>query len=110
MGHRISFYTDEQVSMAVVGGLRQRGINVTTAVEANLIKAGDQAHLDFCKRQGAVLFTQDQGFLRLVVPGQDHPGVVYAPQGTLVGTQVRGLVLIYWNLDFKDMVNRVEFI
>jgi hypothetical protein len=39
MGTEIKFYTDEHVSGAVVRGLRQRGVDVLTLVEAGMLGA-----------------------------------------------------------------------
>ena len=84
------FYMDEHVSRAVVRGLRQRGIDVQTVVEAQKLGASDDEHLAFALREGRVVFTQDDDFLRLAAAGAAHAGIVYAPQGTPIGAVVRG--------------------
>jgi hypothetical protein len=57
-----------------------------------------------------VIFTQDADFLRLHAAGEPHPGIVYAPQHTAVGTIVRSLMLIYEILPPEEMMNHIEFI
>ena len=47
------FHLDENVDHAVAGGLRQRGIDVTTANDAGLTQASDEAHLEYCLRENA---------------------------------------------------------
>ncbi len=106
----IRFYTDEHVSRAVIHGLRQRGVDVLTVPEADMMQATDEAHLDKGLREGRVLFTQDADFLRLAAGGQLHAGIVYARQHTPVGTIIHGLMLIYQLLSAEEMAGRIEYL
>jgi len=106
----IRFYTDEHVARAVVNGLRQRGVDVLTVTEAGTLGASDEMHLERARAEGRVLLTQDDDFLRLHAEGREHAGIVYAPQGTPVGTLIRGLMLIYQVLEPDDMQGHVEFL
>lgn len=110
MGEAIRLYTDEHVSRAVVNGLRQRGIDVLTLVDAGMLGATDGQHLARARAECRVIFTQDDDFLRLHASGVDHSGIVYAPQGTPIGEIIRGLVLICEVLDGDDMEGHVEFL
>lgn len=49
---RIRYYTDEQISRAVISGLRQRGVDVLSVPEANKIGASDQEQLAFALAEG----------------------------------------------------------
>ncbi|MCP4113138.1 MAG: hypothetical protein GY749_47680 [Desulfobacteraceae bacterium] len=49
MKNRIKFYLDEHVSKAIAKGLRRRGIDVITVVEAGLLGATDEEHLERAK-------------------------------------------------------------
>jgi Domain of unknown function (DUF5615) len=106
---RIKFYTDENVPTAVTEGLRRRGVEVLTAQRANLRQAADSQHLALALAEGRVSFTLDADFLHLHATGEAHAGIVYAPQLTPTGTQVRGLMLIYDVLSPEDMTRHVEF-
>lgn len=106
----VCYYTDEQVSRAVVRGLRNRGIDVLTAQEAALLGAPDNEHLVFARREGRVLFTQDVDFLRMAATGVDHAGIVYAHQRTPVGHIIRGLSLIHQILEAEEMIKQVEYL
>ena len=44
---QIRYHLDESVAHAIGHGLRQRGIDVTTATEAGLIGATDEQHLEY---------------------------------------------------------------
>ena len=91
----IKFYVDEHVATAVVKGLRERGADVLTVLEAGLRSASDEEHDDF---------------LRLHATGFSHAGIAFAPQGTYVGDIIRGLMLIYQLLEAEDMQGHVEYL
>ena len=91
-------------------GLRQRGIDVLAIQKTGMLGETDEALLEFCKREGRVIFTQDDDFLRLHANGVLHAGIVYTHQRTPVGTAVQGLTLIYQVLDATEMVNHIEFL
>lgn len=107
---RIRYYTDEQVSRAVIGGLRQRGVDVLSVPEANKIGASDQEQLALALEEGRVLFTHDADFLRLDAAGANHAGIVYACQDMPVGDVIRGLMLIHQALDAMEMAGHVEYL
>jgi predicted nuclease of predicted toxin-antitoxin system len=56
------FHLDEHVADAVAKGLRQRGIDVTTTSEANLLDAEDERHIAHALASGRVIVTQDADF------------------------------------------------
>lgn len=57
MDQKIKFYTDEHVAKAVVRGLRQRGVDVRMVLEAGMLGASDQEHLELARKEGWVIFT-----------------------------------------------------
>jgi len=110
MSNRLKFYTDEHVHPSVVKGLRLRGIDVLTTKEADMLAASDEEHLSFANREGRVIFTQDEDFLKLHSFGFEHSGIVYAHQHTSIGRIVKGLVLIHQVMDSDEMENHLEFL
>ena len=44
---RIRYYMDEHVAKAVIRGLRQRGVDVLSVVDANMLSAKDHEHCEF---------------------------------------------------------------
>lgn len=48
-------YTDENISRAVINGLRQRGIDVLSVPEAEMMGASVEAHLAFALEQGRII-------------------------------------------------------
>ncbi|MFN8473418.1 MAG: DUF5615 family PIN-like protein [Anaerolineae bacterium] len=110
MAQRIRFYTDEHVAKAVIRGLRQRGIDVLTVPEAQMLGASDEEQVARARAEGRVIFTQDDDFLRLHAAGIEHAGIVYAPQSASVGEVIRGLMLVFQVLDAEDITGQVEFL
>jgi hypothetical protein len=110
MNAEIKYYTDEHIPSAVVAGLRRRGINVLTTVEAGMLGATDEPQLALATGQQRVLFTQDDDFLSLHATGIEHTGIVYAHQGASIGYMVRGLHFIFQVLSLEEMINHVEFL
>ena len=107
----IRFHLDESVDHAIAHGLRLRGIDVTTATDANLIAASDPEHIEFAFSEGRVIFTQDQDFLRHHAAGAEHAGIIYSPQGVhSIGEIVRFLHFASDCLEPHDMRGQVEFI
>ena len=54
---KIRFYTDEHVAKAIIRGLRQRGVDVLTVPEANMLGASDEDHLAKAREENRVIFT-----------------------------------------------------
>ena len=107
----IRFHLDENVDHAIAHGLRLRGLDVTTATDADLIAASDPEHIAFAFAAGRVIFTQDQDFLRHHAAGAEHAGIVYSPQGRhSIGEIVRYLHFLSDCLEPQDMRAQLEFI
>ena len=107
----IRFHLDEHIHPAVAGGLRQRGIDVTTTLDAGVQGASDAEQLTFATSHERVLVTHDDDFLRLHQAGTPHHGIAYChPLRRSVGDVIRGLVLIWELLSPDDMKNHVEFL
>ena len=108
--NKIRYYADENVSKAVINGLRQRGVNVLSVPEAGRLAASDEEQLAFALEEKRIIFTHDDDFLKLAASGVDHAGIVYSSQQTPIGDVIRGLMLIYEMLEPADMHNQVEFL
>lgn len=108
MKNRVKFYLDEHVPKTVAKGLKRRGVDVITVVEAGLRSATDKEHLSRAKSEKRVIFTQDDDFLRLHAAGNEHFGIVYAHQGKAIGELISGLMLIYQALEAEEMIDHVE--
>ena len=111
MPRTIRSHLDENCSHAIAEGLRRRGIDVTTTPEVGLLGAIDEEQVGYCLREGRVLFSYDQDLLRLAASGVDHAGIAYCQQRRRsLGDIVRGLVLIWEQLEPEDMVGQVKYL
>jgi uncharacterized protein with PIN domain len=105
------FHLDEHVADAIAKGLRQRGIDVTTTAETNLIDAEDGEHLAFGIAEGRVIVTQDADFLRFDNTGQSHAGIAYYPQGSrTIGEVIEYLTLMHGCMEESEMRGKVEYL
>ncbi len=106
----IKFHLDENVDHVIAHGLRLRGLDVTTATDANLIAASDPEHIAFALAEDRVIFTQDHDFLRHHSAGDKHVGIVYSQQGvSSIGDLVRHLHFLSDCLEPQDMRGMLEF-
>lgn len=111
MSDRIRFHLDENVDHRVARALQRHGVDVTTAVSANLRTATDPEHLAFAQRKNRIIVTHDDDFLRLASQTNAHNGIVYCHKTKYtVGDLVRRLILVFEVLTLEEMVGHVEFL
>jgi predicted nuclease of predicted toxin-antitoxin system len=111
MPQTLRFHLDEHAANAIAAGLRRRGIDVTTAADAGLLGAEDDAHLAFALSQGRIVYTNDEDFLVLHDRKTEHAGIAYChQQSRSIGDVIRALTLLWEVLEPEDMRNHVEFI
>ena len=111
----IRLYADENVDDRIIRGLRLRGIDIVTVVEAGMIGKSDPAQLSRAELEDRVLLTSDQDFLQLhlrwLQGGKGHSGIIYYSQFHVsVGTCIWGVKFILDLLTPEEMRNHLEFI
>lgn len=107
----MKFYLDEHIPKGVVEGLRRRGVDVLTVQEADRSGDSDEKQLAFATREGRVLVTFDDDFLRLDASGIPHTGVVFSQTGRrTAGELIESLMLIANVIESNEMKNHIEFI
>jgi len=113
----IRLYLDEDAAQHdLVAALRLRRVDVTSAVESNLLGAKDRVQPEWCRAQGRVLYTFNAGdFFALhgefVASGKVHAGIVLAPQQRYsIGGQMRRLLRLIESKSAEAMVSQVEFL
>jgi predicted nuclease of predicted toxin-antitoxin system len=107
----LSFHLDEHIHPAIAAGLRRRGIDVTTTIEAGLSGADDEQHVAFALTEVRVVVTHDDDFLVLHSQGVPHAGIAFCHQGDrTIGEMLRSLLLMNECLEPNEMLGRVEFI
>ena len=108
---QIRYHLDESVNHAVAIGIRSRGIDVTTATDANLVGANDEAHLEFARISGRVAVSHDSDFLRLAAAGARHAGIAYCHQrNRTIGQIVAALVRMWRARSAEDIRGQVVFL
>jgi len=101
---------------SLVSALRARGVDVITALDAEMIERKDAEHLDYATQQGRVLCTFNVGdFHRLhtdyMAHNMPHAGIILMRQHHYsVGEQMRRLLRLMASKSAEDMENWVEFL
>lgn len=111
----LRIYTNESVHVAIVIGLKQRGIDAWSARDAGNLGLSDERQLEYAHQEKAVIFTHDDDFLRLVhewaQQNKEHWGVIYVHEQKLaIGECIRRLLDIALILKAEDLKNRLVFL
>lgn len=111
--NRVRLYVDED---AVVEGLRARGVDVLTTMDARRCGTSDREQLAFAAQEGRSIYTFNVGHFarlhgRFLREGVDHCGIVVLPdQRYSVGEKIRRIAGFLSHVTATDMVNRMEFL
>lgn len=111
----LKLYMDHHVPRSITVGLRQRGVDVLTALEDGTHTIDDPALLDRATALDRVLFSRDDDLLteatRRLRAGVPFGGVIYAHQQTVsIGQAIRDLELITMVGTSEDVENHVIFL
>lgn len=109
MAHKISFYLDEHLGHAVSEGLRIKGVDVLTTLEAGMQGTSDSEQFQYAISRQRVLVTKDNDYLRLSKGDPNHCGIVFINRAQSIGEIVKGLMLIYEVLDADEMRGTIEY-
>lgn len=106
---RPRLYLDEDVHGAVAAGLRRRGFDVLTTIDARRLGTTDEEQLRFAVSEGRVLVTFNRGdFARLhaecMRSGRSHAGIVVSRQAT-AGAVIRALARLLGSRDASELAN-----
>lgn len=61
---KVRIYSDESVNVAIVEGLKRRGVDAFSARDAGNLGLTDEEQLEFAVKNRAVIFTHDVDFLK----------------------------------------------
>jgi Domain of unknown function (DUF5615) len=114
---QIRLYVDEDaMARALVRGLRARGVDVTTVLDAGMLEQDDKAQLEYATEHGCVLYTFNVGhFCQLhtqsMAQGGSHAGIIVVfRQRYAVGEQLRRLLLLISTKSAGEMRNNLQFL
>ncbi len=93
MAIKIKFYFDEHMPRPLAHALRERGIEVTMAIDVDMVeKDDDSEHLPYATENQAVMFTRDAPFAGRTLKRTDHAGLVcWTGHQQDIGGMVRAL-------------------
>jgi hypothetical protein len=110
-------YVDEDAGEnAVVRGLRARGLDVLTTIEANRCGATDRDQLAFAVQQERAIYTFNVCDLaRLhrehLLQGIEHTGIIVLPdQRCSIGEKIRRVAGFLSRVTAEEMINRIEYL
>ncbi|GIX00146.1 MAG: hypothetical protein KatS3mg111_3478 [Pirellulaceae bacterium] len=113
----VRLYVDEDAcELAVIMGLRARGVDLLTTLESGRVGASDEDQLAFAAIEQRTLYTFNiRDFARLhwdwLQRGSDHSGIVVIhDQRYSVGEKIRLLSGFVASRTADEMVNRMEFL
>jgi hypothetical protein len=71
----IKIYADESVNVAIVAGLKRRGINAFSAKDLGRLGLINDEQLNTLIKKQAVIFTHDVDFLKIAINNK-HSGII----------------------------------
>lgn len=110
------YFDVDAMQRTVVSGLRARGLDVETALDAGMLESSDEEHLEHASAAGRVLYTfNTSDFFRIhsdwMATGRSHAGLVLAPQQRFsAGEQIRRILKLTATRTASEMMNAVEFL
>ena len=113
----LRLYVDEDAGeIAVIRGLRARGLDILTAAEAGQLGKSDEEQLVFAVQEQRTLYSLNVGdFARLhaeyLATGSTHYGIVVIPdQRYSIGEKIRKLAALMVSVTSEEMTNRMEYL
>ncbi|MFP3952309.1 MAG: DUF5615 family PIN-like protein [Candidatus Bathyarchaeia archaeon] len=103
-------YADESVNVAIVEGLKRRGIDAFSTKDIDKLGLTDQQQIDEATEKQAAIFTHDVDFLRIAIH-RKHPGIIYVHQQKYtIGECIKRLKLIAKTKTREEMRNQTIFL
>lgn len=114
---QIRLYADEDaMARTVISGLRARGIDVTTVLDAGMSGEDDVAQLEYATEQGRVLYSFNVGHFcglhtAFMSRSKSHAGIIVVyRQRYLVGEQLRRLSNLVNAKSGEEMRDTLHFL
>jgi len=113
----VRLYADEDAAeAAVVAGLRGRGIDVLTTLEAGRVGASDDEQLEFAAQSERAIYSFNVGdFARLhqeyLQRQKEHWGIIVIPeQRYSIGEKIRRIAGLLHSVTAVELRNRMEYL
>ena len=106
----LKIYADESVNIAIVEGLKRRGVNAFSAKDLGKLGLTDEEQLKTAIQNQAVVFTHDADFIKIAI-NKSHSGIIYVHQQKLtIGECIKKLKLIAETKTPQEMANQIVFL
>lgn len=111
----IPLYFDEDVSLAIVRNLQQRGFDVLSTRSANMLRQNDDQQLAFAVAQGRALVTHNRADFELrhqqwLEGKQNHFGIVIVKRRAKDEQVVIKLLELLNELTAEEMRNQLRYV
>ena len=111
----VKLYMDVHIPYPITDQLRQRKVDVLTAIEDGCSELKDEELLERARELNRVLFTHDVGFKTMAQnwqrEGKQFAGLIFGPQlGATIGQYVNDLEIIAKASKPDDWLNIVEYV
>lgn len=105
----LRLYLDEHMATAVVKAMRERGIEVQTALEARMAghRVPDPIQLSWASVHAQTFVTGDWDFLTYGATVSPHYGVIIVPRSVSLRETIAYLELLATGYEAADVMNRV---
>lgn len=71
------YYTDENISKALINALIDKGFDVLSCQEAGMLTTSDVEQLLFVEKEKRIIITRDDDFVKWHKKGAKHAGIIY---------------------------------
>jgi predicted nuclease of predicted toxin-antitoxin system len=106
----IKIYVDESVNVAIVEGLKRRGVNAFSAKDLGKLGLTDEEQLKTAIQNQAAIFTHDVDFIKTAI-NKKHLGIIYVHQQKLtIGECIKKLKFIAETKTAEEMQNQILFL
>lgn len=107
----LRYFFDEHIDLAITRQLRQRGIDVQTALEAGRANQGitDADHLAFASSHKRIMVTQDRDYVQLAISMMPHAGIIMMQRALSISDSVDYLELMAHCYEADNIHNQLVF-
>lgn len=106
----LKIYADESVNVAIVEGLKRRGVDTVSARDLEKLGLIDEEQLEVAADIGAVILTYDADFLRLALKRR-HRGLVFVHrQKYSIGECIKRLKIFAETKSAHKLENQIFFL
>jgi len=89
------YYTDENISKALINSLIDKDLDVLSCQEAGMLTTSDVEQLLFVEKEKRIIITRDDDFVKWHKKGAKHAGIIYIHPKMPDDDVVKGILQIH---------------